>query len=200
MPKTMKVDPPVTPHVRHIIFEAPAELATLVGQIAIRWSSLVWTVQQCTYTALGLPNAQARIAVRDPRPDEHIQMIESLMKLAGFKTSTNFAGLREDLTALKGLRDNLCHGVWTTNPDSGKITIQIDSGNWVPSGHNGKRSRRETPEARGVDAEGLRSIMIGLEDCIRMLQVLLLELETQVSSIDRYPPERPSAHPRDGSK
>lgn len=177
---------------RRVILNPPDDVCGMVGRIMAHWSFQVWLLQQCTYTLLGVGDKQGRLAVRDPRPDEHVKMIQDLMKLAGFETKLKLSELMEDLRTLKGLRDNIAHGVWTQNMETGRLTLSIDSGIWVPHKKSEKVSRRVVPEARGIDAEGLESVRDGIEGTILITQKLLVSLEKQVLALNgKYPPPRP---------
>lgn len=186
-------------HLRDVVLDPSPELTALVGRIVVHWSFQVWLLQQCTYTMLGLNNAQGRIAVRDPRPHEHIEMLEQLAPLAGFTLHLDLETLKKDLRDLKSLRDSIAHGVWTRNRQTGRLTLQLDSGAWTPPGHREKRSRRHTPEARGVDAEGLESVLAGIQRTISTTDALLRSLEAQSEALPPRPPARPRATgPRPG--
>lgn len=177
---------------RRPVLNPPDDISVLVGRVVAHWSFLEWLLRQCTYTLLGVSDRFGRIAVRDPRPEEHVRMIQELMELAGFSTSIKLSDLMEDLRALKNLRDSIVHGVWTENVDTGRLTISIDSGTWSPPKLTGKVSRRVVPEARGIDAEGLETVCSGIHDCILRVQRLLVDLEAQVlASNEKYPPRRP---------
>lgn len=176
---------------RRVILDPPDELATLVGRICAHWSFQEWLLRQCTYTLLGVQDKQGRIAVREPRADEHVKMIQELMELAGFELALNLTDLMEDLRALKTIRDNITHGVWTQNLETGRLTLNIESGTWAPPKWRGKVSRRIVPEARGIDAEGLESVRDGIASTILVTQRLLIGLERLIlASGDKYPPPR----------
>lgn len=176
---------------RRVILNPPDELAMLVGRICAHWSFQEWLLRQCTYTLLGVQDRQGRIAVRDPRADEQVKMIRELMELAGFELALNLTDLMEDLRALKTLRDNIAHGVWTQNLETDRLTLNIESGNWAPPQVRGKVSRRVLPEAAGIDAEGLESVRAGIASTILVTQRLLTGLEKLIlASGDRYPPPR----------
>ena len=137
---------------------------------------------------------QGRVAVRDPRPDEFIPMIEELLGLVEFKTSVDLAGLREDLRQLKSLRDAIAHGVWMEGERN--IIIQFVSGNWAPpvSGKKPTRtSRRVIPEGRPVTRESLESIRSAMRQTIKATQTLLGEVEQQAFALRGTPPRQSGA-------
>lgn len=91
-----------------------------------------------------------RLAVREPRAAECLDLIVDLMELRGIKTSyKDVQALRGRLVKAENERDHLAHTVWLRPYGSRGYFTQQTKGNWpnVPK-HDIMRKKKITPELR----------------------------------------------------
>jgi hypothetical protein len=169
---------------RPTTLDLPDDIAAGVGRLMAHWSYQTFLLAKVTYTILGVSPKQARVAVRDPRPEDYVTMIEELMGLAGLTTSVSMKALKSGLKELKSLRDTIAHGLWLRNTETDALHIQMIAGSWQPDSKARKSvSRRVSPEGRPVTVAGLETMRQGTVVTINQTTKLLEEIEEQIAAM-----------------
>jgi hypothetical protein len=130
----------------------PEPYATLTGQIVATWSRVEWLVKASSYPLLGLNSNEGRIAVRDPRLEDHITMLQQLLSLRGLTIKAELPIIQRELRDFSGERDLLVHGVWF-HDENNTLYIQDITGTWRPDLKSDKVSRRIKPEGVTITIE-----------------------------------------------
>jgi len=138
-------------------YQIPDTFAHEVGNIIVRWAYLEQAVRRVAWDLLGVNPKIGRIAVRDPRLDDYLDMIVDLAYLKKIPLNTaDISSLKTKVNEVAQWRDLLGHGIWI--PNNGQWLIQRTSGNYPKSYSAEHRKRRINPEGVNVDADGLNSI------------------------------------------
>lgn len=164
----------------------PTNYAASIGRIISRFSYAEWLISFIAYRLLEIGPKQGRVAVRTPRVEDGITMIEQLISLNMIRVSTDVKALKTLLKNIENERDMLAHGVWMRHPGFRTWHIQVTKGNWKPDPLSPPVSRRIKPEGREIKIAYLKDLRKKLETAI----VDLKQLYAQVDTIMKSSPQR----------
>ena len=161
--------------------EIPARFSREIGRIIVRWAYLEHIIRRLGWDILGVDQKIGRIAVRDPRVDDYLDMIADIASLKNIKIDTsNLSSLKSRANEVLRWRDLLGHGIWIQTPDG--WLLQMISGNYPKNYKAEYRKRRINPEGLNVDIEGLRSVSNGVEILIGEVSSIRKALREQLGS------------------
>jgi hypothetical protein len=164
--------------------DLPAPMCREIGRIMVRWAHLESHVQGLVWLLLELDAPKGRIAVRDPRVSEKLDMIRELTALRGMTLDlTLFKSIRTRAEELSRTRDLVAHGLWVYIESHGEWRVQDSRGHWpkdpalVRSGAP-QGSRRIETEAVLMTVDKLISTVANIKALfadIKTLQTTVLE-------------------------
>jgi hypothetical protein len=164
-------------------YKLPDEFHLEIGRISVSWAYFENGVRRVIWRLLGVDERMGRVAVRDPRIDDRLEMIADLAFLKQIKIDEKrLQLLKTRANEVLSNRDLLAHGVWV--PHQGKWFVQKVSGSY-PSEH---RKRRIAPEGMIVDIEGLQTVSNAVEILIEMIKEIGDEI---VAQLPQSPEKRP---------
>jgi hypothetical protein len=95
-------------------YELPASFNREIGRIVVYYAHYEHFLQRLIWKLLGLSQAQGRLAVREPRAEERINLIRDLATVKKVALdSTILTSMRSLTKTVKAERDLLAHGAWT---------------------------------------------------------------------------------------
>jgi hypothetical protein len=127
--------------------DLPSSLYREIGRVIAAHALVEWMLVRIIYQLLGLKPVEGRIAVRQPRTTDCVDMITDLLTLNKLTVNTDMVALRKALDKCCSERDALAHGIWMKDESTGEIFLRLSSGNWQLPGTNKKAKRR-------IDLEG----------------------------------------------
>ena len=151
-------------------YRIPAPYCREIGRIIVRWAYLEDLIQYIVWDLLHLDEAYGRLAVRDPRITDRLNMVRDLAALRKSAIdSKEFKFIYDQAERLATLRDHVAHGIWMKAPD-GEWKIERTRGFHPKDVSPEKLSRRIEPDALHADLNGLRSIVAGIDALISKIQ------------------------------
>src|SRR5665811_1799988 len=72
--------------------DLPPSILREIGKICVAYSRIEWLLNKTIYDVLKVSSAEGRLAVRDPAPDQRVELIEDLMKLNNIKCTVERVG------------------------------------------------------------------------------------------------------------
>jgi hypothetical protein len=172
-----------------VVNDIPDNYAATVGRIIATWSEVEWMIRSSSYPLLGLTSKEGRVAVRDPRLEDHITMIEQLLSLRGLKIESNLPAIQKFLRQLANYRDLLAHGVWMRD-ENNNLYIQHVSGNWQPDKSGPSISRKISPEGVQVELKTLEMLLQLMRSVLETVRDMSSEIvRVAASSPRRWPPQ-----------
>jgi hypothetical protein len=132
----------------------PAAWLKEIGQIITLYS--FYEYGQTIYFVLGLDKKQGRIAVRELRGQDQVEMLGHILKLAGLTLPTDLKTLEHLTRYYNSERDRLAHCVWIRDRHNSKNFCAINTkGSWNPDGTE-RVPRKIKPEIVPYDLAKLR--------------------------------------------
>jgi hypothetical protein len=145
----------------------------LMGELAFRWSRVETDLVLAAKRMLDLNMKEARIALRNPRPQEILEMIEEVGIIHNERVGEpdDLGDLYSKLEALERNRNLLIHAVWLfregkhyiqnvggkKKPPDGRITIQI---------RQASVKRKIFPGAIEIDEQWFKDRIAEAKDCL----------------------------------
>jgi hypothetical protein len=117
-------------------YHLPASLNREIGRIIIRWAYFEHCVQDLNYKALEIGPEAGRIALREPRISERLEMLRDLVQLRSATWDTKlFDSIMERAKLLSTKRHLLAHGLWHRYraPIADEYHVQLARGSWPKS-------------------------------------------------------------------
>ncbi len=162
-------------------YRLPVSYSTEIGRIMTRWAYIEWQLEQITYRVVGVGQKIGRLAIREPRIDAHITMIEDVMKLRKITVNTDLTKLSIGLVQLKNFRDAIAHGIWIKHPSTKLPTLQYTKGKWsIAAMPNTKRVVE--PQGFPITIEILREFVWSLKGAAHTVSKLETEIAAQLSA------------------
>ena len=158
------------------VYDLPAPLCREIGRITVRWAFLERYLKAIAWEFLGLDAPLGRIAVRDPKPKQLLEMIRDIA--AQQQIGINEAALKSLLEKIEGVssdRDLITHGIWIST-DQG-WHVQRTSGTWPkqPLADEAPIGRRRVyPQGVRMEAPELRTIWEKLDALLVLAKRLRL--------------------------
>lgn len=156
----------------------PVAYSTEIGRIITRFAFLQSQLRELTYKLLIVSRKQGRLAVREPRIDDHITMIEDLATLAGIDPKVDWKKLRKPCRELESFRNRLAHGIWLKHSSTKTPVLQDFSSAYTQGGPDTPKKPRIHPLAVPVKLGQLRQIAKSIE----ILSDKVLEIELRINS------------------
>jgi hypothetical protein len=180
---------PRRPRELPVTVKLPSFLLREIGRIITHHAVLEWSLSRLTYTLLGIDRVAGRIAVREPRTTDRLDMVHDLLKHRKISVSADLQTLREAIDKCRQQRDALAHGLWFKDPQHpNRLFLGRFSGQWSPPGMKGKRKRRIYPEAPEYSLEEARSLLALIDGTTEAIYDLEAEIESALkASPEKYP-------------
>ena len=140
----------------------PASLLREIGRVIVGFARLE-ELSNALYVLLQIHRVEGRIAIREPRAPDRLDLIRELLQLRGIETRTDFKALRKALEDAGKRRDQIAHGVWFRDPATGVIYLRVTKGNWPG------QTMQLAGKKRSVFPEGLP---FGVNECREILTVI----------------------------
>jgi hypothetical protein len=148
-------------------YDLPDWLNQSVGRIIVRFAYFEHFLKAIVWDLVGVDEVVGRLAVRDPRAEDTIDLIRDLAGRKGIQL------LPDDISALKTMvneasrnRDTLAHGAYTQRADGEWQVVQF-SGTWPKQSSGGRLSRRVLPETLRLDPAHLAKTEKAIESLIQ---------------------------------
>lgn len=107
---------------------------------------------------LQLSKTEARIALRQPRAVDRLDMALDLFAIKAIPITVDVDVLRELIQQCTSERDRVAHGVWLRHPETSELYLRIARGNWPKNMTRGEKiSRAVFPQ----------SLPYGKDDCLK---------------------------------
>lgn len=150
----------VADHIRgSSTYKLPASYSREIGRIIVRWAYVEHYVQDMVWQMLDLGSAAGRIAVREPRLTDRLEMLCELIELRNGNWDISlYKKILSQAKVLAAKRDLLAHGMWHHLKAENEWHVQLARGSWPKNFRDlVAKSKRITPESVHVDLDKLRS-------------------------------------------
>jgi hypothetical protein len=141
-------------------------------------------LRNIVYSLLELKSEFGRIAVRNPRVEDSLGMIQDLMKLRGFTTTVPLKGATGLITACKELerfRDKVAHGVWVFHGKNPTPVLQVTAGSYSEAGE--KVSARIAPMALAITLKDFQSRAALASRALKGVDMMSSQLKIQHTAL-----------------
>lgn len=170
------------------VVDLPAPICREIGRVMVRWAHLEHAVQLIILNLMQVTLPYGRLAVREPRLEDRIQLLKNLADLRGIEIPSGpLSTLQKNSRDLARDRDTIAHGIWTNR--DGHYYVILSRGKWsdenVPHA-----SRSAIPEALKVDVPSLRSITAGIDATTRLAMLLSQLVQQKLTPPPEVHPEQ----------
>jgi len=165
----------------------PASINRGIGRLLVADSYLDLALVQIVYDLVGVGQKEGRLAIREPRAVERLELIEDLAHVHGIKLQTDLKLLREALEKSTSNRDLVGHGIWFREPTGGGLLVRRLRGSWPKDKTGFRRSRRILPQGEHIDEEELAIMLELTEKTIQWIQDLHNEIRDGLKASPRKP-------------
>jgi hypothetical protein len=166
-----------------------------IGRICVAYSRIEWLLNKTLYDVLNVTPAEGRLAVRDPSPDQRLDLIEELLELKNIKVPiVNISELKAFLKEAKTKRDAVAHGIWLRERGDPTLYLRLINGTWTPPGTKGKTKRRvhlEGLEFNDDDAKLWTAMVQAVYDAVRVLHDAVINEMNRMVDAGTLPDRRP---------
>jgi hypothetical protein len=163
------------------VYNLPASMTREIGRIVVHWAYFEYCVQEMNWQSLGIAPAQGRIALREPRASERLEMLRDLVKLRhGTWDDDLYLSILTRAKLLTSKRHLIAHGIWANREDG--WYVELARGSWPKNlAELVAGSKKVTPELVSMDTSKLRKATNEIEALIQDLKRL------RTSAVVSYP-------------
>ena len=172
----------------------PATLCREIGRMISRWAFLENYLQRTLWKVMGISKEEGRLAVREPRLEERVELIADLMHVYGLKVddkliSTLADGIRNQVR----IRDAVAHGAWSFSDDYGDWQVTNTKGTWDKQERPKiERKKKINPEGILLGVAALRNRIFAIDEIITNATILHDSIVEQIAALRETPP--PESH------
>ena len=167
----------------------PAPMNREIGRIIVGFAFFEYTLTRIAYDLLSINPKQGRTAVRGPRGNELVEMVQDLCNLANLKLHFNWKSLISRAKYINSRRDLLAHGVWLRDKNTNNYLLLRTRGQWTPEPHkSGRLKRAISPQGEQHALEDLISIYSEIEVLFEACDELKSKVEIGLESLQKKPP------------
>jgi hypothetical protein len=152
----------------------PTYLTREIGRVIVRWAYFEHCIQEMNWGAMNVTHEVGRIAVREPRATDRLEMLGDLITLRGAEMDwTLHKSIMKRAEPLLAMRDLLAHAIWGQHEQTKEWVIQKTKGKW-PKNLDPliEGSRKITPESMPMSADTLKSVVSDIDVLIEDLKRL----------------------------
>lgn len=143
----------------------PDAFNTLIGLIMVRWGYLELRLQQLVFMTLRVSEPQGRLAVKNLRAMEMVELAVDLMLLEGVRLEVE--GLSQ-LKEIESRRNLLAHGVWHHDAAGGTYILRDLTGAWRSEEKGGAKVKRKIlPAGVPITIHNLQDLASAVEGAVR---------------------------------
>jgi len=137
-------------------YKLPPSMTREIGRIVVHWAYFEQCVQQMNWQTLGITPAAGRLALREPRVEDRLEMLHDLVKLRdGEWDDALFRDILKRTKLAKAKRDLVAHGLWAKREDG--WFVELSRGMWPKNLREFVRgSRKITTQLIPMTLEKLR--------------------------------------------
>jgi hypothetical protein len=135
---------------RHIAkYALPPAHCREIGRTIVRCAYLEHYVQGIVYMLINLDRAEGRIAIREPRLPDRLEMVSELAYVMDIPIDNELLeSMKARAEELLKMRDLFAHGIWMYSEPDGAWAVQLTRGNWPKVSHEKKPRHHRKNESR----------------------------------------------------
>jgi hypothetical protein len=160
-------------------YKLPANFNREIGRIMVHWAYFENASRRVLWDMLKVGPKIGRVAVRDPRIDDRLEMILDIAYLNKIKIDqSRIKTLISRTNEVLKWRDLVAHGIWI--PTGSGWLVQMIGGNYPKDYETEHRKRRIHPEGVNVDVDGLRTVTDGIDMLIDEITSIGADIQAQL--------------------
>ena len=179
------------PHRREVpvVRNLPSNLLGEIGRVIVFHAYVEWRLNLIVYEFLHLTRVLGRLATRDARATDQLDLICDLISLKNVKTNVDLIRLRKSLVSATTQWDLLAHGTWTRDPQTKAFALRVAKGAWKP----GKNKNAQTKRSVKAGVTGY-----GIEECRSLSRLISGIIQTvdelHVDALGKPAPSQAPSH------
>ena len=166
-------------------YRVPTQYSTAIGRLITRFAALESALRRLIYALLQLTPQMGRVAVRNPRIENALTMIQDLMALRGFTTTIDMKLVLSECRKLEHFRDKVAHGVWVSHHQTKLPVLQVTGGSYAETPGGKSVKARIQPKAERITLDNFRDYTRGIDNARRVVMQLAQELGTQHAALQK---------------
>lgn len=171
-------------------FDVPPDITNEIGRLTVRCAHLEYILQSIIWNLAQVTLPIGRLAIREPRAEERINLIKDLAELRGVEVEPVApAGIMSRAKDFGRNRDILVHGHWFFGEDEQQWFVILTRGKWAEHDPH-PQSKSIVPEALKVTKEAVQEIVLQAEQTIKLAMALAAQVESQIQPPPEVPPEQ----------
>jgi hypothetical protein len=172
-------------------YRLPATFSREIGRIIVHWAFFEHCVQEMIWDILKVSEAAGRIAVREPRVTDRLDMLRDILKLnGGIWKDDLFKSVRAKADLLASKRHLLGHGKWFHHKTDNSWNVELTRGSWPKDAAElAAQSRKVSPESIVITLAELRATTTEILKLFDDLNAL------KISTMRRVPVPSPKTPP-----
>jgi hypothetical protein len=133
--------------------DLPPSICREIGRIIVHWAHFEHLVQEMVWQTMQVSQQVGRIAVREPRASDRLEMLRDLVKLRNAEWNDElFKSILDRTKLVMARRHLLAHGIWDEHPTGLWLMnktwhVQLTRGSWPKNlSELVEGSKKVTPE------------------------------------------------------
>jgi hypothetical protein len=160
-------------------YDLPPSICREIGRIITHWAHFEYLVQDMVWQTMQVSQQVGRLAVRDPRVTDRLEMLRDLVKLRNAEwDDALFKSILDRAKVIAARRHLLAHNIWGVHPTGLWMSddtwhVQSTQGAWPKTLSDViEGSKKITPEMKPIRLSDLRSTTSEIVELIADLKRL----------------------------
>lgn len=166
------------PFEAEVVHDLPDDLAAAIGHVMVKYARLEHALTMMIGLLLQLNKAEARIALREPRAADRLDIALDLFAIKDIPIKLDVPTLKGLLTEATSGRDLLGHGIWLRHPETGQLYVRQTRGKWPKNLSKNETVKRAIfPQSFPYSTDECRKTIATIEKALKAVEDLGSELD-----------------------
>jgi hypothetical protein len=166
-------------------YDLPAPMCRDIGRLMVKFAYVENYLQGIVYLLVGCDQGTGRLAIREPRAAERLDLILDLIAAQNLtQPDVNFKDLRKALVEVQKMRNLCAHSPWTWADDHKAWALLVAQGQWaeIPKSDRARRNKKLFPEGSLIYRETIPFYIKVIDSISQTLREIQSNLATQLQS------------------
>lgn len=156
-----------------------------IGRLIVRYAYVESYLQGIVYLLVGCNQGIGRLAIREPRARDRLELIRDLIAAKGLtQPNADFKALSKAIEDAESMRNLCAHSPWTWSETENAWAVLVARGSWshIPKSDKAQKNKRLFPEGKIIRQEHLTTYVKGMDGIVCELKSLQAKLQAQIQS------------------
>lgn len=167
--------------VHPVTYSLPTDTLADIGKVVALWAYEEWLLTGIASSLMGIGRKESRRTLNG-RAEDALEAIRYAMTLLKLQEPELLIRISAQVPYLADLRNSVGHGIWVTDQNTGKLSLQRISGTWEDADGRPIGAKRDTPESVDASSEWFNDVCEQISKCVADTEQFKREIDMLIVS------------------